>query len=134
MSDVTGRKRQGRGTPVGGQFAAENKPESDVDLGAGTQRYDAMDDEKLVEALGDAAADGDEEAMSACRDEVLARMEKSSYVPGKYSPFLNHENDALVDDYCESVRDYEECTTALERERYGQQVGAIEEEIAYRMS
>jgi len=33
MSDVTGRKRQGKGTPTGGQFAAENKSESEVDLG-----------------------------------------------------------------------------------------------------
>jgi len=32
MSDVTGRKRQSKGTPTGGQFAAENKPESGVDL------------------------------------------------------------------------------------------------------
>jgi len=33
MTDVTGRKRQSKGTPVGGQFAAENRSESEVDLG-----------------------------------------------------------------------------------------------------
>ena len=33
MSDVTGRKRQGKGTPTGGQFAAENRAESEIDLG-----------------------------------------------------------------------------------------------------
>jgi len=33
MTDTSGRKRQSKGTPTGGQFAAENKAESEVELG-----------------------------------------------------------------------------------------------------
>jgi len=36
MNNAAGRKRQSKGTPVGGQFAAENRSESEVDLGADT--------------------------------------------------------------------------------------------------
>ena len=32
MTDVTGRKRQSKGTPTGGQFAAENRSESGIEL------------------------------------------------------------------------------------------------------
>ena len=37
MSDVTGRKRQSKGTPTGGQFAAENRSESEVDLSTASE-------------------------------------------------------------------------------------------------
>ena len=36
MSNASGRKRQSKGTPVGGQFAAENRNESDIDLSDST--------------------------------------------------------------------------------------------------
>jgi len=51
MSDTSSRKRQSKGTPVGGQFAAENKAESEVDLDA-TEAVGTVGSSQEVEFRG----------------------------------------------------------------------------------